>query len=702
MLKRCFAIMAVLSLNTHAQAPQDPYLWLEDIEGKASLRWVAQRNAQAEAYFTQDPLYTKLEQDLLAIFDSPARIPTLHRLGAYHYNFWKDAAHPRGLWRRVSLEHFKGESTSWETVLDLDALAQTENENWVWSGVRCLRPPAGEPYQRCMLSLSRGGADAVVLREFDLIDKAFVADGFEAPEAKQDIDWKDIDTLWLASDFGPQSTTTAGYPRMIKAWKRAKEPQTAKLLFEGAQTDVAVSPGSDHQTGQRRDWIYRATGFFQTEHYLWQDDQAVRIDAPLDATLSAFKEWLLIQTRSPWQVAGTTYPAGSLLAANFADYLKGHRRLHVLYRPDAQRALQSLHLTRNAVLLTELDRVRPRLWELTYNPPHWTAQVVDTPPNTAIEVTDTYWDSDRYLLTIESFTQPKTLIARTVGEHSRQTLQTLPAFFDTDGLITEQHEAISQDGTAVPYFIVRHQDSPSDGAQPTLIYAYGGFEHSLLPWYSGAFGKGWLEPGGILVLANVRGGGEFGPAWHQAAQRHNKQRSWDDVAAVAQDLIERDITSPKHLGILGGSQGGLLVSTVLVQHPTLFGAAVSQVPLTDMLRYHKLLAGASWIDEYGNPDNPTDRAYLAKYSPYQNVSATAEYPPLFLTTSTRDDRVHPGHARKMAARMLDQGHRVLYFENTEGGHGAAANNAQAARLWAQSFTFLWRALRPSSHDQRAH
>jgi prolyl oligopeptidase len=429
------------------------------------------------------------------------------------------------------------------------------------------------------------------------------------------------------------------------------------------------------------------------------DNQPVKLDLPADAAPVPFRDWLLVRTRSPWTVGGTTHPGGALLAIKFDAFMKGDRGFDVLYTPTARGALDNsaearnrMLTTRGAVLVSELDNVRPRLWELRHDGKAWQRTRVDLPDTGQVANFVTYWASDDYFFTHQDFTTPTTLFTRSVGQSKSEALKSLPRFFDASGIVTRQFEAVSADGTKIPYFIAMREGLPLDGSNPTLIYGYGGFGNTELPWYSGSFGKSWLEPGGVLVLANLRGGGEFGPKWHQAAQKANKQRTWDDLAAVAEDLIKRGITTPKRLGIMGGSQGGLLVTATMVQRPELFGAVVSQVPLIDMLRYHKLLAGASWMAEYGDPDKPEERAYIAKYSPYQNVKKGVDYPRTFIYTSTRDDRVHPGHARKMVARMKEQGHDVLYFENIEGGHGAAANNEQAARMWAQTFTFLWREL----------
>ena len=675
-------------------AADDPYLWLEDVGSEKALAWAETRNAAAEKVFSANPRFEPLQRALLEVLDSRDRIPYVSRMGAHHYNFWRDAANPRGLWRRTTLAEFAKPLPAWETVLDLDALAKQENENWVWKGVECLRPSqADAAYRHCVLVLSRGGADATVLREFDLTAKALVPKGFVLPEAKQGLHWLDADTVWVRTDFGPGSMTSSGYARLVKEWKRGTPLADARTVFEGRPSDVSVWATSDWDTGQRRDWLVRSLAFWNTERFVLVDGQPVKLDLPADATPTTFKDWLLLRLRTPWTVGGVTHPGGALLAMRYADFMKGERSFEALYTPTARSSLSSgPFATRHAVLFTELDNVRPRLWELRHDGKGWQRQRVDLPDAGRVGNLSTYWASDRYFYSHQDFSTPTTLFARSVGDARSTPVKALPRQFDATGIQTRQFEAVSADGTRIPYFIAVREGTKADGSLPTLIYGYGGFAVSQLPWYSGSFGKGWLEPGGVLVLANLRGGGEFGPEWHRAAQKQNKQRTWDDLAAVAEDLIKRGITSPKHLGIMGGSQGGLLVTATMVQRPELFGAVVSQVPLIDMLRYHKLLAGASWMAEYGDPDKPEERAFIAPYSPYQNVKKGVAYPPTFIYTSTRDDRVHPGHARKMVARMEEQGHQVLYYENIEGGHGAAADNKQAARMWAQTFSFLWEQL----------
>ena len=688
--------LSMLAFDVAAQPADDPYLWLEEVTGERALAWARSRNAEADQEFATDPRYAPLRGELLRILDSRERIPFVTRMGGHYYNFWRDAANPRGLWRRTTLEEFRKREPAWETVLDLDALAAAEKENWVWKGADCLRPDSPEqPYRHCLVSLSRGGADAAVEREFDLIEKRFVADGFALPEAKSRTDWRDADTLWIATDFGPGSLTNSGYARIVKLWKRGTPLAAASTVYEQPADEVLALGRSERESGVRRDWVVRVISTRNAQWLRVDEGRLVALPAPTDAEVSFFSDQVLLRLRTAWQPAGREFAAGTVIAIAVDALFAGEREFAVVYEPGPRRALQAIATTRSAVLLGELDNVRSRWHEARFDGRAWTSRPLPLPANAQVSLAATYWASDEFMLTAQDFVTPSTLyLARTGATQwgDFEPLKALPGFFDSAGLETRQYEAVSRDGTRVPYFAVMRKDGRLDSRNPTLLYGYGGFEVSQLPWYSGVFGKGWLEPGGVFLLANIRGGGEFGPQWHLQARREGRQRTFDDFIAVAEDAVARGITSPQRLGIMGGSQGGLLVTGTMVQRPDLFGAVVAQVPLADMLRFHKLLAGASWIGEYGDPDKPADRAFIEKYSPYQNLSRDAKYPRIFLYTSTRDDRVHPGHARKMVARMLDQGHDVLYFENIEGGHGAAADNAQAARMWAQTFTFLWRQL----------
>ncbi|OXM66529.1 MULTISPECIES: prolyl oligopeptidase family serine peptidase [Amycolatopsis] len=666
-------------------ADEDPYLWLEDVTGERALDWVRQRNAESVAELTGSTRFEQLRDEAREVLDADDRIPYIRRRGEYFYNFWQDAAHPRGLWRRTTLASYRTERPEWEVLLDVDALAAAEGENWVWQGAAVLRPS----YRRGLAELSRGGADAAVVREFDLEAREFVTDGFELPEAKSRVGWIDEDRIYVGTDFGPGSMTTSGYPRIIKEWRRGTPLADAVTVFEGKPDDVAVFAYHDPTPGFERDFVGRSLDFYRTEKFLRTADGLVKLDVPEDAQTTTRKEWLLIRTRSAWSVGGREYAPGTLLAARFDDYLAGDRGLTVLFEPDGRTSLEAWDWTRNHLLLTTLADVHTELHVLTPGADGWRREpLAGAPELGTAEIIDTDPDhSDEYLLNTSGFTQPSTLSYGHVGGGT-EVLKQAPARFDATDITVEQHFATSNDGTRIPYFVVR----PRNGDGPTMLTGYGGFEVSRLPAYSGVIGRGWLARGGTYVLANIRGGGEYGPGWHTGAIKENRYLVYEDFAAVAADLVERGITTPQRLGIQGGSNGGLLMGVMLTRYPELFGAIVSQVPLLDMKRYHLLLAGASWMAEYGDPDDPAEWEYLGKYSPYQNVHQGRTYPPTLFMTSTRDDRVHPAHARKMMARMLEQGHDVRYYENIEGGHGAAADNEQLAYKWALLFEFLWQKL----------
>lgn len=670
---------------------EDPYLWLEDVTGERALDWVRARNAVTEDRLASTADFQALEARLLAILDSNERIPQVYKQGAYFYNFWRDAQNPRGLWRRTTLEEYRKREPRWDVIIDLDALARQEDENWVWRGAECLKPD----YARCLVSLSRGGADATVVREFDLAARRWVEGGFQLPEAKSSVNWKDIDTVYVGTDFGPGSLTASGYPRIAKLWRRGTPLAEAALVYEGAPEDVWIAAGRDDTAGHERDYLYRGLTFFTSELYLLADGVRVRIEKPDSANAGFWREWLMIELREEWRVGGRIWPAGALLAIRLHTFLAGARDFEMIYEPGPRKSLAGWTGLRQHVLVNELDDVRNRIYVLTPTPDGWRrAPLPGAPEFGTIGVAAVDADAgDDYFMTVTGYLTPTSLYLGVVGAGAPEMLKALPAFFDAAGLRVAQYRATSADGTEVPYFVVHREGIAMDGRNPTLLYGYGGFEVSEVPSYRAGVGAAWLEKGGVYAVANIRGGGEFGPGWHQAALKANRNKAFEDFAAVARDLVTRGITSPRHLGAQGGSNGGLLMGNMITTYPELFGAIVVQVPLLDMLRYHKLLAGASWVGEYGNPDDPEEAGFLARYSPYHNVRADRRYPPVLFTTSTRDDRVHPGHARKMMALMEAQGHDVLYYENIEGGHGGAANNRQAAHMQALAWTFLWQKLK---------
>jgi prolyl oligopeptidase len=681
--------VAALALAA-APALEDPWLWLEEVNGQRALDWVAERNAESTAELAAPEAFRTMEARLLEVLDSDARIPYVEKLGGLYYNFWKDKSHERGIWRRATLAEYRKERPAWQTVLDLDSLSGAENENWVWHGAEALPPD----YTRCLVSLSRGGADADVVRELDLTTGRFVTGGFFVPEAKTDVRWKDRDAVFIGTDFGPGSLTTSGYPRIVKEWKRGTPLAEATVVYEAKPEDVWVFGWRDHTPGFERDLVLRGLTFFTNELYLRRPEGLVKIEKPDDADAGVHREWLLLRLRTDWSAGGRTWPAGALLATRLEDFLAGGRRFDMLFEPAPRKSLAGYSPTRSAILVNELDNVRNRLYLLRHQGGAWTRTPLAGLPEfgtiraSAVDARE----SDDYWLTTQGFLTPNGLELGTAGGGAPERLKQTPAFFATRGLTVSQHEAVSRDGTRVPYFQVGPEGLRLEAKAPTLLHGYGGFELSEVPTYSGLRGRGWLERGGVLVVANIRGGGEFGPQWHQAALKTKRGRAYEDFIAVAEDLIRRRVTSPGRLACIGGSNGGLLVGNMLTTRPDLFRAVVCQVPLLDMLRYHKLLAGASWMGEYGNPDDPAERAFLERYSPYHNLRKGVRYPRTLFTTSTRDDRVHPGHARKMVARMRDLGHDVLYYENVEGGHGGAATNKQSAHMWALAYTFLWKEL----------
>ncbi len=681
-------LITLFAATVCVAADEDPYLWLEEVESEKALAWAKERSKADTAVFEAVPEYAEIYAQLLEMYNSQDRIPSPGFRGAWIYNFWQDADHVRGVWRRTFPSEYVKGSPAWEIVLDLDALAQAEDENWVWSGADCLEPE----YRHCMISLSRGGADATVEREFDTVSKEFVNEGFVLPEAKHQIDWMDENTLWVATDYGEGSLTASGYARIVKTWKRGTPLGEATTIFEGSVDDVYVFAFSDHTPEGRNDIVSVIPEFFRGASYLRLGGRLVKIDIPEDAQLQGFfKDQMLVSLRTDWAVGGTTYQQDALLAIDLDDFLEGKRDFEVLFEPQERVALDRVSSTADYLLYTTLDNVRGRLYRLAPGEEGWSKEEIDLPGIGSITIGSTSDVDNNFFFTYTDFVTPSSLYL--VGHDGKpKQVKSSPAWFDATGMTVVQNEATSKDGTKIPYFVFMPNDFKADGANPTVIYAYGGFEVSRLPRYSGADGSSWVARGGVYVLANIRGGGEFGPKWHQAAMQEKHQNNFDDLIAVAEDLIERKITTPKHLGIMGGSQGGLLVGGAFVQRPDLFNAVACAVPLLDMKRYNKLLAGASWMAEYGNPDTD-DWDYIKLWSPYQNLDKKADYPEVFFWTNTRDDRVHPAHARKMVARMSEMGHKVYYYENTEGGHSSGANLSARAYTDALEYAYLWMMLR---------
>lgn len=669
--------------NSALPENQDPYLWLEEVRSEASLEWVKEMNAYARERLALAPEFNDLQTRIKTILDAKDRIPYVSKLGDFYYNFWQDEEHERGILRRTTLTEYRKAIPTWETVIDVDQLGETEGESWVYGGSMTLKPS----YDRSLISLSRGGSDASVIREFDLISRSFVEDGFELAEAKSDVAWLNKNEILVASDFGEGTLTESGYPRIVKRWSRGDPLEEAQIVFEGEATDVGIFGFSDQRKGFERAGIVRAIDFFNSETHLFVNDELVLIEKPTHVDASFFREWLLLTPKKDWVLDETTYASGSLLAARLDDYLTGSRDIHVLFSPTESRSLAGFSETRDFLLVNVMENVRNQIEITSYRSDQWLTEPLSASQGfqtISVRPVDES-ESNQYFITRSDFLTPPTFGMGEVGG-TDDVLKQEPHVFDEQDSTITQHWATSKDGTRIPYFQVGPKELQSP--LPTLLYGYGGFEIPMLPGYQKVTGVAWLETGGVYVVANIRGGGEFGPQWHRAALKEKRHKAYEDFIAVAEDLHARNVTNSQLLGIMGGSNGGLLMGNMLTRRPDLFGAIVAAVPLFDMKRYHLLLAGASWMAEYGDPDLPEEWKFIKDFSPYHNVSKDAKYPPLFVTTSTADDRVHPGHARKLVARMREFEKDVTYYENLEGGHAGAADNTQRAFMSALEYQFL--------------
>jgi prolyl oligopeptidase len=647
---------------------------------------VREQNARSLAHLEGDPRYAGMYRDALAVLTAADRIPYPGFLGDRLTNFWQDDAHIRGLWRATSPVSFAAAEPEWQTLLDVDALASAEGRNWVFHGASVRRPD----YRRALVRLSDGGKDAAEGREFDLGGKRFVDGGFYLPEGKQSAVWLDDDTLIVARDWGPGTMTASGYPFILKRLRRATPLDGAEEMFAGTVDDVSVGASVLREPeGQVAGiLINRQVSFFEGEYYLMTDGGPRRLPVPARSSFRAFVSGQLVFTlEEAW---GSELPTGAMVSLDLAACLvdpAGAAPL-LIREPGPREAIEDVAATSNILLATVYRNVQASAMAYRFEGSGWVPSRLALPEPASLHIVDASEREDRAFIDVAGFLIPNTLWQVEPGTGSAAPVKSLPPRFDAAGLTAEQFEATSGDGTAVPYFVVRPTALGFDGSAPTLLYGYGGFQVSLTPSYPGALGRLWLERGGVYVVANIRGGGEFGPQWHEAALKGERQRAFDDFIAVAEDLIRRGVTSPRRLGIMGGSNGGLLMGAMLTQRPELFRAVVIQVPLLDMLRYHKLLAGASWIAEYGDPEKPEEAEFLRRISPYHNLRPGIVYPEPFFVTSTKDDRVHPGHARRMAAKMAAMGLPFLYYENIDGGHSAAANLAEHARRNALEFTYL--------------
>lgn len=696
-------LTGVLAVTAHGEdtgMEGDPYLWLEDVESVKARKWVEEQNRRTADVLGQREGFDALYEDALETLNSDARIPVVVMRSGYLYNFWQDASHPRGVYRRTTLESFRSDEPDWETVLDIDALSAAEGKQWVFGGIDCLRPEN----RHCLIGLSEGGSDAREIREFDMQTLSFVDDGFRLPAAKSNVTWVDENELLVGTDFGPGTLTDSGYPRQVKRWRRGTSLDDAETLFSGDESSVSVSSRVLQDQLSSAWVITESSTFWKRRYYLLLGGATRALQLPDTATLSgSYQGCLVFRIHEDWQYGEVSFMAGAVLTASVDTLLEGRGDIQLLIAPDASRVIEDVDVNPHGVLVTTLDNVRARLFlyreSVTEGRAHIEETPVALPDNGSIRVVSMDGDTGDFLALFESFTRPATLYLTRSASLDPVAIKSQTAAFDGSRFEVEQLWTTSADGTRIPYFLVMNENAIHDGKNPVHIFAYGGFRHSLTPSYSGsyeqlsgAYGKLWLERGGAFVLANIRGGGEFGPEWHASVLKENRYKVFEDLEAVARDLIARKVTSAERIGIEGRSNGGLLVMTSAIREPALYGAVVCGSPLLDMRRYNELLAGQSWVAEYGNPDDPSEWAFMKAWSPYQMAEEDAEYPAVFFYASTRDDRVHPGHARKMVARMSAQGHEVYFFENTEGGHNASSTNEQLAYRLALAYAHLWHEL----------
>jgi len=662
----------------------DPYLWLEEIDAEEALEWVKAQNKLTLDKYESSPLFKEIEKNSLAILDSKEKIAYPQFVGNSVYNFWRDETHVRGLLRRMSVESYLEGSETWESVLDLDQLGEDEGENWVYKGQQIYAPEN----ERSLIWLSRGGSDACVVREFNLQSKTFVEDGFILAEAKSDLAWKDKNTLYVGTKFDEDSLTDSGYPRVIKVWQRGTPLEDSSFLFEVQDTDLAAHAWVVRRSDERHAFLCRTIDFWNEETFYLTDEGYKKLALPTDAPLRGlFQGRLLITPRSEFVCQSGTFSSGSLLAIEIAPLLEDKVEATLLYDPQAGGTVEGVNCLNSSVIVTITENVKTSLHQFKLRNNQWHSTPLEVREGGSASLVATSAWRDDFFLTHESFLTPTTLFhCHENGQLSE--LKSLPRRFNPEGITSEQLWAQSADGTQVPYYLIRPESQTTKPA-PAILYGYGGFEVSLLPRYLSLVGTNWLERGGIYISANIRGGGEFGPEWHQAALREKRHKAFEDFEAIARDVVERGYTTAKKLAIHGASNGGLLTGAALTRSPELFGAVLIGVPLLDMQRYHTLLAGASWMAEYGDPDNPDDWAYLKTFSPYHQLKREKKYPPVLLYTSTKDDRVHPGHARKMVAKLREFGHTVDYYENLEGGHAGVSNNKQQAYLTGLIYSYVW-------------
>lgn len=671
-----------------AAPADDPYVWMEEIEGARALEWARAENARSLPQLQGDRRYAKLYEDALAIVTAKDRIPDVRFAGeGMLRDFWQDADHVRGIWRTASVASYRSGTPEWRTILDIDALAKAEDANWVWSGARCLAPDD----RLCLVELSNGGKDAVEVREFDAVSGQFVEGGFRLPEAKPNYAWVDPDNLIVGTEWTPGQVTESGYPYILKMLSRGQPLAEARELFRGQVQDVSVGPLvlREPDGAIAAIFVERAIDFFNVEHYLVVGGEAVKLDIPTKSTIQGYVAGrLVISLEEDWPARN--FRQGDLIDFELAAVKAKPASLSpsLVLRPTLSQAIEQVTTTRNRLVVARYENVTGQVLSFTHGPVGWVSTHLDLPTDSSIGLASASEHDDQLILDVTGYLTPSNQWLADAGAGTLERLASLPPRFDASKHMVEQLWATSKDGTKVPYFVVRLKDLKFDETAPTLLYAYGGFLVSQTPAYAAVVGKLWLERGGVYVVANIRGGGEFGPRWHNAGLKLKRMAVYEDFFAVSEDLIARKITSRRRLGIMGGSNGGLLMGVALTKRPELYKAVVIQVPLFDMIGYIHIGAGASWVGEYGDPDIPEERIMLMSYSPYQNLKAGQNYPKVFLETSTKDDRVHPAHARKAAARLKELGYDYLYYENIDGGHAAAANLNERAQRQALEYTYL--------------
>ncbi|MCA0902662.1 prolyl oligopeptidase family serine peptidase [Qipengyuania aquimaris] len=672
---------------------EDPYIWLEEARSDEALDWVRAENNRTMAHMAQDPRFDELTAEALAILDAEDRIPYVSIRKDGLYNFWQDKENPKGVLRRTTLESYKTDDPEWETILDVDALAAAEGKEWVYKGSTCLPPDQ----RLCMIALSDGGEDATILREFDMTTKKFIDGGFVIEEKSQGgVQWLDEDTLLVGRDFGGGTITESEYPFTTRLWKRGTPLSEAEEIFRGEASDVWAGAGliRDNKGVVHGRTAFRAISFHESINYIWHEGEWVELDMPKKASIGGIIDGqLTFSTDVDWETQGQVFPADALVAVDLEEFKRDPNgaKKTLVWAPAERQTKQGGGVTANSAYMAILDNVVGKVLKIDFEDSEWVTTEVNLPDNATLGVQATSSETDEIMFTSTDFLSPSTLWYSD-GSGDPQVLKTSPEYFDATGMEVEQFEATSKDGAKVPYFLVKPKGMEMDGKNPALLYGYGGFQISQLPSYRALTGKMWLEKGGAFILANLRGGGEFGPGWHQMAIRENKQRTWDDFIAVGEDAVKRGITNPGQLGIQGGSQGGLLVGTAFTQRPDLFDAAIVAIPLFDMLRYHLIGRGASWIGEYGDPRIPEQREWIEGYSPYQKIVDGVDYPAPFLWASTADDRTHPAHARKGAAKLKGLGQDYWYYEDMTGGHSGGVDNEQRAKLQALQMVYLMQRL----------